>query len=88
MIILSWYSQIEKAEAKLGSLKQGVVLVSADEREKVQEAFVAKMGEWRKRKKMFKELWDIITESLPKDLKEFKVKISGSLFFILDARVY
>lgn len=49
-------------------------MVSVDEREKVQEAFVAKMGEWRKRKKMFKELWDLITESLPKDLKEFKVR--------------
>lgn len=66
---------IEKAEAKLDNLKQGIVLVNADEREKVQEAFVAKLSEWRKRKKMFKELWDLITESLPKDLKEFKEEL-------------
>eukprot|EP00250_Pteridium_aquilinum_P003869 c14144_g1_i2 orf=199-867(+) len=66
---------IKRAEAKLSNLKQGVVLVSAEEREKVQEAFVTKMSEWRKRKKMFKELWDLITEALPKDLKEFKEEL-------------
>lgn len=66
---------IKNAESKLGTLKQGVVLVSAEEREKVQGEFVVKISEWRKRKKMFKELWDLITESLPRDLKEFKEEL-------------
>ncbi|MCO5581759.1 hypothetical protein L7F22_035647 [Adiantum nelumboides] len=66
---------IKNAESKLGTLKQGVILVSAEEREKVQGDFVTKMSEWRKRKKMFKELWDLITESLPRDLKEFKEEL-------------
>ncbi|KAI5079810.1 hypothetical protein GOP47_0005289 [Adiantum capillus-veneris] len=66
---------MENAESKLETLKQGVILVSAEEREKVQGAFSTKMSEWRKRKKMFKELWDLITESLPRDLKEFKEEL-------------
>ncbi|MCO5554474.1 hypothetical protein L7F22_008003 [Adiantum nelumboides] len=66
---------IKNAESKLGTLKQGVILVSAEEREKVQGDFVTKMSDWRKRKKMFKELWDLITESLPRDLKEFKEEL-------------
>ena len=44
-----------------------------EEREKIQGMCIARVSEWRKRKKAFKELWDLITESLPKDLKEFKV---------------
>lgn len=66
---------VKTTEAKLQSLQQGVVLVNAEEREKVQEAFVARISEWRKRKKTFKELWDLITEASPKDLKEFKEEL-------------
>lgn len=66
---------VKTAEAKLQTLQQGVVLVNAEEREKVQEAFVARMSEWRKRKKTFKELWDLITEASPKNLKEFKEEL-------------
>ncbi|KAH7301395.1 hypothetical protein KP509_23G023500 [Ceratopteris richardii] len=67
--------EIKNAEHRLEKLRQGVVLVSVEERQKVQETFVSKLGEWRKRKRMFKELWDLITESLPRDLKEFKEEL-------------
>ena len=48
-------------------------MVDPEEREKIQGICITRVSEWRKRKKAFKELWDLITESLPKDLKEFKV---------------
>jgi 26S proteasome regulatory subunit (ATPase 3-interacting protein) len=35
--------------------------------------YLEKVSHWRRRKRMFKDLWDAITENSPKDLKEFKV---------------
>ncbi|GAV57027.1 hypothetical protein CFOL_v3_00566 [Cephalotus follicularis] len=34
-----------------------------------------KISQCRKRKRMFKELWDAITENSSKDLKEFKEEL-------------
>ena len=71
-------AQVKNAEEKLRRLHDGAVLVDPKEREKIQGTCVTRVAQWRKRKKAFKELWDMITESLPKDLKEFKVDYLNS----------
>lgn len=54
-------------------LGEGTQLVNPEERNSVEETYLEKINQWRKRKRMFKELWDAITENSPKDLKELKV---------------
>lgn len=60
-------------EEKLSTLRSGVVLVKAEDKKVIEETYAEKINQWRKRKRIFKELWDAITENSPKDLKEFKV---------------
>ena len=60
-------------ENKLTKLRGGVTLVSPEERKAVESMFSEKISQWRKRKRMFKDLWDTLTENSPKDPKEFKV---------------
>lgn len=60
-------------EEKLKKLRSGVVLVKPEEKKVIEETYNEKINQWRKRKRIFKELWDAITENSPKDLKEFKV---------------
>lgn len=49
--------------------------MSPEDREVVQKMYSEQINHWRKRKRMFKDLWDAITENSPKDLKEFKVPL-------------
>lgn len=65
--------QVEEMENKLTKLSGGVTLVSPEERKVVEDTFSEKFTQWRKRKRMFKDLWDTLTENSPKDPKEFKV---------------
>lgn len=60
-------------ENKLAKLRGGVTLVRPEECKAVEETFSEKLSQWRKRKRMFKDLWDTLTENSPKDPKEFKV---------------
>ena len=57
-------------------LRGGVTLVSPEERKAVEGMYVDPVSQWRRRKRMFKDVWDAITENSPKDIKEFKVLIS------------
>lgn len=66
-------------EDKLAKLRGGVTLVKVEDRKIVEEIYTEKVSQWRKRKRMFKDLWDAITENSPKDLKEFKV---FSMFYL------
>jgi 26S proteasome regulatory subunit (ATPase 3-interacting protein) len=59
----------------LNKLRGGVTLVSPEEREAVESMLSEKISQWRKRKRMFRDLWDTLTENSPKDPKEFKVSI-------------
>lgn len=61
-------------EDRLTKLRGGVTLVSPEERKIVEGIYTEVISQWRKRKRMFKEVWDSITENSPKDLKEFKVR--------------
>lgn len=60
-------------ENKLAKLRGGVTLVKPEERKAIEDLYINAISHWRKRKRMFKDIWDTITENLPKDLKEFKV---------------
>ena len=69
-------------EEKLKKLHGGVVLVKPEDKKVIEETYSEKINQWRKRKRMFKDLWDAITENSPKDLKEFKVFQMGRPFSI------
>ncbi len=65
--------QISEMETKLSVLRQGTVLVAPEERKQVEEAYNLKLGMWRKRKNMFRDLWATITEAMTEDSKQLKV---------------
>ncbi|KIZ06400.1 hypothetical protein MNEG_1546 [Monoraphidium neglectum] len=63
--------QVEELKAKaaaqatkLEGLSSGATLVTADERAAVEKAFVAAMDAWRKRRGIFRGIWDTISEGL------------------------
>lgn len=68
--------KVKELEDKLEVLRGGVTLVSSEDRKAIEQIYSEKLSQWRKRKRMFKDIWDAITENSPKDLKEFKV-LSG-----------
>ncbi|ORX84379.1 Tat binding protein 1-interacting [Anaeromyces robustus] len=60
-------------EKRLNSLSEGVKLISKEEQNEIEKSLTYNKLEWKKRKKMFREAWDIITENIeknPKDLME------------------
>lgn len=65
--------QIEVLESKVEALREGSVLVTPEERLEVQAAYDHKLGLWRRRKKIYQELWGMITESMTENLKNLKV---------------
>lgn len=69
-------------EDRLEKLRGGVTLVKPEDRKAVEQMVYEKISQWRKRKRMFKDLWDSITENSPKDVKEFKVCLYG-IFCVL-----
>lgn len=69
-------------EDKLTKLRQGVTLVSPEQRQVVEKMYMEMMNQWRRRKRMFKDVWSAITENSPKNPNEFKVfSFSGSFMF-------
>ncbi|XP_031401018.1 homologous-pairing protein 2 homolog [Punica granatum] len=68
-------SEVKQMEEKLKELRGGVTLVRPEDRKAVEDTYREKISQWRKRKRMFKDLWDAITENSPKDLKEFKEEL-------------
>ncbi|EFJ19544.1 hypothetical protein SELMODRAFT_418879 [Selaginella moellendorffii] len=67
--------EISSMESRITQLRAGTVLVTAEERNKVEADYNKKTGLWRKRKRMFKDLWDMITESMPKNQSELKEEV-------------
>ncbi|KAI8527642.1 hypothetical protein RHMOL_Rhmol12G0091600 [Rhododendron molle] len=65
--------QVEEMEDKLTKMRGGVTLVSPEERKAVEAMYTDTISQWRRRKRMFKDVWDAITENSPKNLKDFKV---------------
>ncbi|KAJ4762685.1 hypothetical protein LUZ62_073060 [Rhynchospora pubera] len=67
--------EVKEMEEKLKKLQSGVVLVKPEDKKAIEGSFGEKVNQWRKRKRMFKEIWDAITENSPKDQKEFKEEL-------------
>ncbi|KAG1330543.1 homologous-pairing protein 2 [Cocos nucifera] len=67
--------EVHEMEEKLKKLRSGVVLVKPEDKKVIEDTYSENINQWRKRKRMFKELWDAITENSPKDLKEFKEEL-------------
>ncbi|KAF6147117.1 hypothetical protein GIB67_036836 [Kingdonia uniflora] len=67
--------EVEKMEEKLNKLRDGISLVRPEDRKLIEGMFEEKISQWKKRKRMFKDLWDTITENSPKDVKEFKEEL-------------
>lgn len=70
-------------ENKLVKLRDGVALVSPEERKAIEGLYSEALNQWRRRKRMFRDVWDAITENSPKNPKEFKVLSSPSSYFCL-----
>ncbi|KAK4479875.1 hypothetical protein RD792_015428 [Penstemon davidsonii] len=68
-------NEVTQMEEKLIQLRQGVTLVSPEERKAVEKLYVDMINQWRRRKRMFKDVWDAITENSPKNSKEFKEEL-------------
>ncbi|XP_065880481.1 homologous-pairing protein 2 homolog [Euphorbia lathyris] len=67
--------EVKEMEVKLVKLHEGVTLVRPEERKTIEKMYTDHVSQWRRRKRMFKDLWDAITENSPKDLKEFKEEL-------------
>ncbi|KAI3971050.1 hypothetical protein MKX01_024697 [Papaver californicum] len=68
-------TEVEAMEENLNKLRDGVTLVRPEDRKAIEGIYLEKISHWRKRKRMFKDIWDAITENSPKDLKEFKEEL-------------
>ncbi|XP_021754294.1 homologous-pairing protein 2 homolog [Chenopodium quinoa] len=68
-------TEVEEMEDKLTKLRGGVTLVKPEDRKAIEDLYVNAISHWRKRKRMFKDIWDTITENLPRDLKELKEEL-------------
>lgn len=69
-------------EEKLSKLQEGTILVKTEDRKATEDRYLEKINQWRKRRRIFKDLWDSITENIPMDLKEFKVVRASVVFHI------
>ncbi|KAK9188460.1 hypothetical protein WN944_019863 [Citrus x changshan-huyou] len=67
--------EVKEMENKLAKLRGGVTLVKPEDRMAVEEMFLQKLSQWRKRKRMLRDIWDPIMENSPKNLKEFKEEL-------------
>ncbi|KAF3792541.1 HOP2-like proteinous-pairing protein [Nymphaea thermarum] len=68
-------AEVGQMEAKLSKLREGTSLVNPEDKKKVEATYVESINLWRKRKRIFKDLWNMLTENMPKDLKEFKEEL-------------
>ncbi|KAM1744305.1 hypothetical protein ACFX11_011204 [Malus domestica] len=67
--------EVAEMEDRLEKLRGGVTLVKPEDRKAVEQMVSEKISQWRKRRRMFKDLWDAITENSSKDVKEFKEEL-------------
>jgi len=60
----------QNLEERLNTLTKGVKLISKEEQNEIDKSLAYNKLEWKKRKKMFRDAWDIITENMQKNPKE------------------
>ncbi|KAK9828453.1 hypothetical protein WJX72_000067 [[Myrmecia] bisecta] len=56
--------QVSEKEKKVNTLRSGCVLVSKEQRAAVEKAFSQHMDQWQKRRRIFKNIWDSISENM------------------------
>lgn len=80
--VISTVYQVKEMEEKLVKLREGITLVRPEDKKAVEDMYADKINQWRKRKRMFRDIWDTVTENSPKDVKELKVQthISSGVF--------
>lgn len=67
--------EVKEMEEKLIKLREGVTLVRPEDKKAVEDMYSDKINQWRKRKRMFRDVWDTVTENFPRDIKEFKEEL-------------
>lgn len=72
--MISTVYQVKEMEEKLTKLREGITLVRPEDKKAVEDMYSDKINQWRKRKRMFRDIWDTVTENSPKDIKELKVQ--------------
>ncbi|KAJ3047016.1 PSMC3 interacting protein [Rhizophlyctis rosea] len=61
--------------ARLNKLRDNPVQMSSEDKKRIETGLESMRTEWRKRKRMFKDMWDAVTENLPGDRKELMEEI-------------
>ncbi|XP_010458788.1 PREDICTED: homologous-pairing protein 2 homolog [Camelina sativa] len=67
--------EVKEMEDKLIKLREGITLVRPEDKKAVEDMYADKINQWRKRKRMFRDIWDTVTENFPRDIKEFKEEL-------------
>ena len=63
--------QVNDLEGRIEELKQGKIEISETERKRIDQDYDKMRDYWKSRKKIFRSVWDTITEVLPGSPKEF-----------------
>ncbi|KAF7297585.1 TBPIP domain-containing protein [Mycena kentingensis (nom. inval.)] len=58
---------IEKKDAQLNPLRSGAVLISAEDIEAADTEWIKWRAQWVRRRKVFKEFWGMVTDSMSRD---------------------
>ncbi|CAL5221855.1 g4116 [Coccomyxa viridis] len=62
--------QLQEAEARLQTLRSGSTLITAEERQAVEKAFLAYTDAWNKRKRVFKSIWEQVSENIEQNAQD------------------
>ncbi|KAF7728167.1 PSMC3 interacting protein [Apophysomyces ossiformis] len=62
-------------EERLAKLQSGTVLVSEADQKRINEEYEINRKEWRKRRKLFTEIFNTVTEHLPGNPMEFREQL-------------
>ncbi|KAJ3274349.1 hypothetical protein HK104_004115 [Borealophlyctis nickersoniae] len=55
----------QKLSTRLEGLRSNTIQMSAQDKKRIEAGLESMRSQWRKRKRMFKEMWDAVTENMP-----------------------
>ncbi|PHT32791.1 hypothetical protein CQW23_29128 [Capsicum baccatum] len=67
--------QLNEQKKAISEVEAGVTLVSPEDRLAIEGLYSEALNQRRRRKRMFRDVWDAITENSPKNPKEFKEEL-------------
>ncbi|KAI9494471.1 Tat binding protein 1-interacting protein-domain-containing protein [Zychaea mexicana] len=65
----------DKTQARIDSLKSGTTLITDEEKRKIDAEYDKMRKEWRIRRKIFREIFNAITENMPGKPNDFKEEL-------------